>query len=154
MAGRRVVASAALLSAMLSMLGGCVSQVQLANDKGQTAPMQRCRREPRQLGGRRGGAERLHRPLQGPGLSPGRPPCSTGVAMDHWPDKDHRQGASEPVQHLWRRLGRRVHWSADAASLHIGRDGSGFNRQSITAPGAAEIRSSSEFAAGIFRRPH
>jgi hypothetical protein len=37
MVERRVVASAALLSAMLSMLGGCVSQVQLANNKGQTA---------------------------------------------------------------------------------------------------------------------
>jgi hypothetical protein len=37
MVGRRVVASAALLSAMLPMLGGCVSQVQLANNKGDTA---------------------------------------------------------------------------------------------------------------------
>ena len=37
MVGRKLVASAALLPAMLSMLGGCVSQVQLANNKGQTA---------------------------------------------------------------------------------------------------------------------
>ncbi|MGA9948731.1 MAG: hypothetical protein WBQ24_10820 [Xanthobacteraceae bacterium] len=37
MVARTVVASAALLSATLSMLGGCVSQVQLANNKGQTA---------------------------------------------------------------------------------------------------------------------